>query len=317
MCKDEFTEGNGWQEQLYVREARRMVSDYVMTQHNCQGRVEAEDAVGLAAYGMDSHHVQRYVNAARATCKTKATSRWADSRRTRSATVRSCPRADQCGNLLVPVCVSATHIAFGSIRMEPVFMVLGQSAATAAAHAIDENVPVQRIEYPKLRERLLADKQILVWTGPKRSGPAVGLDPAKLPGRVIDDEQAALQGFATVANIVGPFVASGYRHDGNTDKGQQSARFPIRVEKDGKYEVRVGYSAHANRATNVPVKVQHAGGETTVKINQKEPPPFDQLFQTAGQYEFKAGQEYSVEITNHNTDGYVVVDAVQLLPAAE
>lgn len=316
MCKDEFTEGNGWQEQLYVREARRLVSDYVMTQHNCQGRIEAEDAVGLAAYGMDSHHVQRYVNASghvqnEGDVEVGGFTPYPISYR---AIV---PKSDQCGNLLVPVCVSATHIAFGSIRMEPVFMVLGQSAATAAAHAIDENVPVQRIEYPKLRERLLADKQVLVWTDPKRSGPAVGLDPTKLPGHVIDDQQAVLQGFASVANVVGPFVASGYRHDSNADKGQQSARFPLRVNKDGKYEVRVSYSAHANRAPNVPVTVRHAGGEATVKINQKQAPMIDQLFQPAGQYEFKAGREYAVEISNDNTDGYVLVDAVQLVPAGE
>jgi len=316
MCKDEFTEGNGWQEQLYVREARRMVSDYVMTQHNCQGRVEAEDAVGLAAYGMDSHHVQRYVNAAghvqnEGDVEVGGFSPYPISYR---AIV---PKSDQCGNLLVPVCVSATHIAFGSIRMEPVFMVLGQSAATAAAQALDENAPVQRIEYAKLRQRLLADKQILVWTGPTRSGPVAGLDPAKLPGLVIDDLQAVLQGFASVGTVIGPFVASGYRHDGNAEKGQQAARFPIRVGQDGKYEVRIAYSAHDNRATNVPVTVRHAGGETTVKINQKETPSIGRLFQPAGLYEFKAGQEYSVEISNQDTDGFVLVDAVQLVPEAE
>lgn len=316
MCQDEFTEGNGWQEQLYVREARRLVGDYVMTQHNCQGRVEAEDAVGLAAYGMDSHHTQRYVNASghvqnEGDVEVGGFSPYPISYRS------IVPKSDQCGNLLVPVCVSATHIAFGSIRMEPVFMVLGQSAATAAAHAIEENVPVQRIDYAKLRERLLADKQILVWTGPKRVGPAVGVDPAKLPGRVIDDEQAGRKGFTGVGHAVGPFVALGYRHDANTDKGRQSAVFPIRVEKDGPYEVRVSYPAHGNRATNVPVKVQHAGGETVVKIDQRQTPPVDQLFQSAGQYEFQAGQEYSVEISNQDTDGYVIIDAVQLVPGSQ
>ncbi len=163
MCRDEFTEGQGWQEQLYVREARRMVSDCVMTQHHCQGQVTAEDPIGLAAYGMDSHHVQRYVDADgqvrnEGDVEVGGFSPYPISYR---AIV---PKADQCGNLLVPVCLSATHIAFGSIRMEPVFMVLGQSAATAAAHAIDEHVAVQRVDYAKLRKRLLADKQVLVWT---------------------------------------------------------------------------------------------------------------------------------------------------------
>ena len=170
MCKDEFTEGGGWQEQLYVREARRMVSDCVMTQHHCQGREVAADAVGLAAYGMDSHNVQRYVTAdgqARneGDVEVGGFSPYPVSYRS------IVPAADQCANLLVPICLSASHIAYGSIRMEPVFMVLGQSAATAAAQAIDEQVAVQQVDYAKLRERLLADRQVLQGTGPKKTGP--------------------------------------------------------------------------------------------------------------------------------------------------
>jgi len=167
MCKDEFVEGEGWQDQLYVREARRMISDYVMTQHNCQGRQVAEDPVGLGAYGMDSHHVQRYIDAQGNTrnegdVEVGGFSPYPISYRS------IVPKAGECDNLLVPVCLSASHIAFGSIRMEPVFMVLGQSAATAACQAIDEGVAVQAIGYAKLRERLLADQQILAWKAPPR-----------------------------------------------------------------------------------------------------------------------------------------------------
>ena len=167
-CKDEFTEGDGWQNQLYVREARRMVSDYVMTQHHCEGRQKADDPVGLAAYGMDSHHVQRYVDAKgqvrnEGDVEVGGFSPYPISYRS------IIPRANQCANLLVPVCLSASHIAYGSIRMEPVFMVLGQSAATAGVHAIDEGVPVQRVDGDKLRQRLLSDGQILEWKGQRRS----------------------------------------------------------------------------------------------------------------------------------------------------
>jgi len=162
MCKDEFAQGEGWQRQLYVREARRMVSDYVMTQHNCEGRQKASDPVGLAAYTMDSHHVQRYVDAQgqvrnEGDVEVGGFSPYPISYRS------IIPRANQCANLLVPVCLSASHIAYGSIRMEPVFMVLGQSAATAAAQAIDEGVPIQRVDGDKLRQRLLSDGQILEW----------------------------------------------------------------------------------------------------------------------------------------------------------
>jgi hypothetical protein len=316
MCKDEFTDGNGWQDQLYVREARRMVSDYVMTQHHCQGRQEAEDAVGMAAYTMDSHHVQRHVDAQgharnEGDVQVGGFSPYPISYRS------IVPAEQQCSNLLVPICLSASHIAFGSIRMEPVFMVLGQSAATAAAQAIDQGVAVQKIDYARLQKRMLDDKQVLQWTGPKRSTPPTGLDPSELPGIVIDDNQATVRGFGSTGTTVGPFVAAGYRHDGDSEKGHHLATFPIRVTDSGIYQVRVSYSAHTNRASNVPVTIGHAAGETTVKVNQRKGASVDGLFEPVGDYRFEAGENYTVEISNAGTDGHVIVDAVQLLPAAQ
>jgi hypothetical protein len=160
MCKDEFTEGNGWQQQLYVREARRMLGVYVMTQYNCESLVVVPDPVGLAAYGMDSHHVQRYVtkegfvkNEGNVEARVKGPY---------PISYRAIiPKEKDCKNLLVPVCLSATHIAFGSIRMEPVFMVLGQSAAVAASLAIDREIPVQKLDYTVLQAALVENKQRL------------------------------------------------------------------------------------------------------------------------------------------------------------
>jgi hypothetical protein len=316
MCKDEFPEGNGWQEQLYVREARRLVSDYVMTQHHCQGREEAEDSVGMAAYTMDSHHVQRYVDAnghARneGDVQVGGFSPYPISYRS------IVPSERECENLLVPICLSASHIAFGSIRMEPVFMVLGQSAATAAAHAIDEQVGVQRIDYKKLQNRLLADNQVLKWTGPRRTPPPSGIDPSKLPGIVVDDNQATLNGFTPVGTTVGPFVGSGYRHDGDSDKGHQQARFTVKVDESGLYQVSISYSAHPNRASNVPVYIQHADGETTVQVDQRKTARIDKLFEPLGKFPFQSGKDYTVVISNAGTDGHVLVDALQLLPVDE
>ena len=160
MCKDEFNEGNGWQEQLYVREARRMVSRYVMTQYNCEGLTVAPDPVGLAAYGMDSHHVQRYVTK-EGFVKNEGNVE-AHVKGPYPISYRAIvPKEKECKNLLVPVCLSATHIAFGSIRMEPVFMVLGQSAAIAASMAIDNGIPVQKINYDELQKELVANMQRL------------------------------------------------------------------------------------------------------------------------------------------------------------
>lgn len=136
-----------------------MVSDYVMTEHHCQGRQKAEDAVGMGAYGMDSHNCQRIVKNGRVENEGDVQV-WGFP--PYPISYRSIvPRAGQCENLLVPICLSASHIAYGSIRMEPVFMILGQSAATAAALALERGCPVQKVPYEALRARLLADKQIL------------------------------------------------------------------------------------------------------------------------------------------------------------
>jgi hypothetical protein len=167
LAKDEFVDNDNWPTQLYVREARRMVGEYVMTEANCRDRRVAEDPVGLAAYTMDSHHVRRYVTAEgfvrnEGDVQVGGFPPYPVSYRSLT------PRTGECTNLLVPVCLSASHISYGSIRMEPVFMVLGQSAATAAALAIDDNTEVQKVSYPKLQERLLRDGQVLDWTAPKR-----------------------------------------------------------------------------------------------------------------------------------------------------
>lgn len=159
-CKDEYEREDGWQQQLYVREARRMKSDYVMTQHNCEGFDVAEDPVGMAAYGMDSHHVQRYVDANgyvqnEGNVEAHGFPPYPISYRS------IIPKKEESSNLLVPVCVSSTHIAFGSIRMEPVFMILGQSAATAAVLAIENGTDIHSLDYNELKSRLLKDKQIL------------------------------------------------------------------------------------------------------------------------------------------------------------
>jgi hypothetical protein len=158
--KDEFERADGWQQQLYVREARRMVSDYVMTQKNCEALTVAEDAIGLAAYGMDSHNVQRYVDA-NGYVQNEGNVEAHGFKPYPISYGALVPKKEECQNLIVPVCVSSTHIAFGSIRMEPVFMVLGQSAATAAVLAIDANVSVQEVPYPNLKEQLLKDRQRL------------------------------------------------------------------------------------------------------------------------------------------------------------
>ena len=160
LAKDEFTKNDNWPTQLYVREARRMIGAYVMTEHNCRGKEIVDDSIGMGAYGMDSHNCQRYVTAD-GHVQNEGDVQVAGFKPYPISYRAIVPKAEECENLLVPVCLSSSHIAYGSIRMEPVFMILGQSAATAAALSIDDGVAVQKLDYAKLRDRLLADKQVL------------------------------------------------------------------------------------------------------------------------------------------------------------
>jgi hypothetical protein len=313
LAKDEFTDNDNWPYQLYVREARRMVGAYVMTEDDCRGQRVAEDSVGLAAYTMDSHNIQRYV-APDGSVRNEGDVQVGGFPPYPISYRSITPKRGQCENLLAPVCLSASHISYGSIRMEPVFMVLGQSAATVAALAIDAGVPVQQVDYSKLRERLLRDKQILDWTGPKH---AAGIDPKSLAGVVLDDRDADRQGFDHVSTSAGPFVGDGYRHDGNTDRGRQWARYTPDLPKAGRYEVRLSYSPDPNRATNVPVTVTHADGKASATVNQRRPPDRDRAFVSLGTFRFDTGRAGSVEVRNDGVDGYVIIDAVQWLPVGE
>ena len=162
-CRDEFEDGlgDGWQAQLYVREARRLVGDYVMTEANCRRQKVAERPVAMAAYTMDSHHVRRYVTK-EGWVKNEGDVEVGCSKGPFGIDYGAIvPKRGECANLFVPVCLSASHIAFGSIRMEPVFFALGQAAGTAAAQAIDAGCAVQDLPYAPLAGRLLADGQVL------------------------------------------------------------------------------------------------------------------------------------------------------------
>ncbi len=160
LAADEFTDNGNWPHQIYVREARRLVGEYVMTEHDCLANRDTPHSVGMGSYVMDSHNVQRYVEPD-GYVQNEGDIGVRPPRPYRISYGSITPKRTQCENLLVPVCVSSSHIAFGSIRMEPVFMALGQSAATAAAMAIDAGVVVQDLPYNKLRARLLADGQVI------------------------------------------------------------------------------------------------------------------------------------------------------------
>ncbi len=160
LAADEFTDNGNWPHQIYVREARRMIGMHVMTEHELLKKRPTPNPVGMGSYSIDSHNVQRYV-----TAEGNVENEGDLGVSTRGPYQISygalVPKSNQCKNLLVPVCVSSSHAAYGSIRMEPVFMILGQSAATAASLALDARQSVQEVSYEKLRTRLLQDGQVL------------------------------------------------------------------------------------------------------------------------------------------------------------
>lgn len=160
LAKDEFVDNGHWPHQMYIREARRMVSDYVMTEHDCRRERIATDSVGLGSYNMDSHNCQRYITP-EGKVRNEGDIQVSPSGPYVISYRSLVPARGEAENLLVPVCISASHIAYGSIRMEPVFMKLGQSAALAAAEALKKKISVQDVNYQQLRKRLIAAGQVL------------------------------------------------------------------------------------------------------------------------------------------------------------
>jgi hypothetical protein len=308
LAADEFQDSGGWPHGIYVREARRMVGAYVTAELDCRRKRQPPTPVGMGSYNMDSHNCTRYVTR-EGFVQNEGDVQVSPGGPYQISYDSLTPKESDCRNLLVPVCLSCSHIAYGSIRMEPVFMILGQSAGTAAALALNDDVSVQRVNREKLTARLLADGQVL---SRPASSTGTGIDPKKLEGIVIDDSQAERIGFDSVSMAVGPFVGDGYRHDGGNFATPQKAVF--RAKLNGKYEVRIAYTANPNRRKNATVQVISSKGPQEFVVDQtKRPkaPPFHSL----GVFEFNG--QAAVEVRNdrrsEKDEGHTIVDAVQFL----
>jgi hypothetical protein len=314
LAKDEFVDTGNWPHQLYVREARRMAGAYFMTQADIMDRREKEDSVGLGSYNTDSHHVQRILddqgNALNEGDFQVRVLPYAIPYRSLT------PKAEQCENLLVPVCCSASHVAYGTIRMEPVYMILGQASGAAASLAVEGRVPVQKVEVAALQAKLRARKAVLspaeIGAGAAAAPAGSRIETSVLEGIVVDDAQAARTGEWTASTSTGAFVGEGYLHDGNAEKGKRRVRFTPRLPSPGRYDVYLFYSPHPNRAVNVPVAVQTAAGERVATVNQRLPLAGGKPLRL-GTYDL--GADSWVEVRTEGTDGYVIADAVQFVPA--
>jgi hypothetical protein len=311
LARGEYADNDHWPYQLYIREARRMVGAYVMTQRDLMEDRTKPDSVGLGSYNADSHHVQRVpardgavVNEGDFQVPVKP-----------YAIPYRClvPKKAECTNLLVPVCVSSSHVAYGTIRMEPVFMILGQATGVAAVLAIDNKCAVQDVAVEKLQARLKAQRAVLSPDEiPSAAGPR-GINPKTLPGVVVDDTQAVHTGEWVASAATGPFVGQRYLHDGNRERGKMRVRFVPKLPKAGPYEVFLFYSPHPNRARNALVVVHYGDGERHVRVDQRAPWKGDRP-PSLGVFDFAAGEAGWVEVRNDDADGYVIADAVQFVP---
>ncbi|MEY2726304.1 MAG: hypothetical protein RLZZ458_2171 [Planctomycetota bacterium] len=308
---DEFTDNDNWPHQLYIREARRMVSDYVATELDCRRERIAADSVGLGSYNMDSHNVRRFITAEgfvqnEGDVQVSPGGAYLISYRS------LIPRRGEAANLSVPVCLSSSHIAYGSIRMEPVFMILGQSAATAAVLAIRKQSSLQDLPYAELRQQLISDGQVLDLPPQTPKKPLI--TKASLAGVVADDGDARLEGVWSTSSSSPKFIGVGYVHDANEDKSEKTAAWTVTATADGPHQLNLSYSANPNRATNVPVEIKAAGKTLQKIMNQQLSPPIDGLFTNLAVLELKAGDQVEVLVKCAGTNGHVIVDGVQLLP---
>ncbi|MDO1450446.1 FAD-dependent oxidoreductase [Rhodocytophaga aerolata] len=298
--KDEYTNNGHWTHQLYVREARRMVGELVMTQHHCQGKEVVTDGIGMAAYTMDSHNCDRIV--VNGMVKNEGNVEEGGFGPYPISYRAILPKQAEASNLLVPVCLSATHIAYGSIRMEPVFMVLGQSAAVAASLAIDTKQPLQKVDITKVQQMLKANP----------------LADGSTPEILVDNDdkaQVKLTGNWTTETKGGygpTFLIDDSK--GNTSK---SVQYTPAITEAGSYAAYLYLPKLPTAASTTEVKVFDGKNSKNLSFRKDDVLVVGQTsgeWVSLGTYTLPKGNKAYVEVTNQKADGLVVADAVLFVP---
>ncbi len=295
--KDEYTDNGNWSPQLYIRESRRMTGDYVMTQANCESRATVTNGVGMAAYTMDSHNCERLV--VNGMVKNEGDVQKGGFGPYPVSYRALIPKANECKNLYVPVCLSASHIAYGSIRMEPVFMVLAQSCAAAACMAIDAHQTVQQVDVKKLQQLLVQN--------PLMDG--------SIPEVLTDNDDAKS------VNITGNWkkqTGGGYGASwllAAPSTTPQSVQFKPHITEPGSYALYVYVPVVDSAATQTHYIIsngttkdviittpRHAEGQTSGE------------WVSLGTYTLQKRNTTTVTITTKDANGYVTADAILFVP---
>jgi hypothetical protein len=323
LCKDEFAEYGHFSPALYVREGRRMRGLYVVSQKDIIESPEKDDAIAISSFPIDSHDCQRVALKDGVINEGTIMPVRVPGRKHGYAyhiPYRSIlPKAEECTNLLVPVALSCTHVGISSIRVEPTWMIIGQSAGVIASLAAKNKQPLHELPYAKIRERLLAQGQVLTLPDSNKplaeSPTTVSIDPQSLPGIILDDSAAKLAGSWEKSANFKPHLGTGYQHDQKQGDGKSTATFRFTAPQAGKYELRMAYSAHETRAKNVPVTITSGPHTAKLSVDQTQPLPRGEAFRSLGTVELVPDVESVITITNDGTEGFVIVDALQLLPA--
>lgn len=299
--KDEYTENHHWSPQLYIRESRRMIGDYVMTQAHCEGHEIVDDGIGMAAYTMDSHNCQRIVikKDGKHFVKNEGNVEIGGGLPYPISYRSIIPKENECKNLLVPVCLSASHIAYGSIRMEPVFMVLAQSAAIAATEAIHTG-SVQSVNVKKV-QAILHEDPLLDGSFSEILIDDSDLDlPSNNDWEVLKKQGGYGPSFLKLKNQNG-----------------QPIRFTPNIEHEGKYKVYTYYHMRKDIAPTITYFISNGTDNWTKRIN-KDSVKIEG--QTSGEwielgiYDFHKNTKSYIEISAGNTNGIVIADAVLFIP---
>lgn len=301
--KDEYVETGNWSPQLYIREARRMVGSYVMTQAHCDLKEVVTDGVGMAAYQMDSHNIQRIV--VNGMAKNEGNVEVSASGPYPIAYRSLVPKEKECTNLLVPVCLSATHIAYGSIRMEPVFMVLAQSSAIAAVMAIDSKKSVQQIDVAKLQAKLKTDPLVNGGT----------------PEILVDNEDSK---HVSVKGSWEPVKKGGYGPSflatSESDKKGGSVTFTPEIAAAGNYQIYAYFPKVAKPASEIKLSVKAGSEVKAISVLEKDIVVEGQTsgeWYHVGKFNLPKGNTSSVNISSEGASGAVTADAVLFVPESK
>lgn len=309
LAKDEFTDNHNWPYLLYTRETRRMVGAYVMRQQDSWEQPLKEDVIGMGSYSPDFHEVQQIITPG-GYLVSEGGHRYIPFRPYQIPYRSLTPKPGDCGNLLVTTCLSSSHVIYGSLRMEPVYMILGHAAGVASALAIKGKIPVQQVAIKQLQEKLKAQGQIFEFKAPE----GAYLEKKDYDGVIVDDFEASLSGKWGRGWKTMPFLIGGYRSANKSVEETATITFSPALPQKGIYEVYIIYAPDKNRARNAAVTVYASDGVKELQVDLTQKPADNSYWYSLGRYQFEKGTKGKVVISNKGADGVIVADAVRFVP---